>query len=453
VRVKTQLDIFDNLVMGSTPQGFFVNNAGGAGGAARSSFDVPYSFASQSQQAPQGGLNSVYDSVRAKRAWAEVQTPFGQLRFGRMPNHWGTGMLFNNGDCLDCDFGMNVDRVMFATKLWGHFIAFMWDWVATGPTTQIIGPQQGQGVFYNADTLDDVSEWALALGKQDKPEELKEKLDQGKTVFNYGGYFVYRQQDWDQSAPLSASNNTYQDLQNGIHPRQAKEFIGDVWLRLNWKKLHMEAEGAIIAGTIGNLSDIYGTKYTGSTSILSGGFVFKTDYKLLHDALKLYLEVGFASGDDSEDFNASVNFKLANLTGGTNGGPSGNHIGRFSFDPDYHVDLILFRRILGTVNNATYFKPGVSYDIIDNFGARVDIMYALANRPIGYPGNSYNLGLEIDAQLMYKNEEEGFYAGLVYGVLFPFAALGLPSDIYTPQFAKASPDIAQTFQARLIVKF
>ena len=113
----------------------------------------------------------------------------------------------------------------------------------------------------------------------------------------------------------------------------------------------------------------------------------------------------------------------------------------------------MFRRILGTVNNATYFKPGVSYDIVDNFGARVDLMYAIANRPVAYPGNSYNLGLEIDAQLMYKNEEEGFYAGLVYGVLFPFAGLGLPAEIYGSQYAKDSPDIAQTFQARLIVKF
>jgi uncharacterized protein (TIGR04551 family) len=446
VRVKTQLDVFDNLVLGSTPQGYFVNNAGLAGGGAVRSPDVPYSFASQSQQAPESGINSVYSSIRAKRAWAEVRTPFGELRFGRMPSHWGAGMLFNNGDCLDCDFGLNVDRVMFATKLWGHFIAFMWDWVATGPTTQIIGPQQGQGVFYNADTLDDVSEWALALGKQDKPEELKEKLDQGKIVFNYGGYFVYRQQDWDESGPIAPSGNSYQSLQNNIHPRQAKEFIPDIWLRLNWKKLHLEAEGALIVGTIGNLTDIYGTGYTGSTSILSGGFVVKADYKLLHDALKIFFEAGYASGDDSEDPNAAVNFQQATFK------PFNNHIGRFSFDPDYHVDLILFRRILGTVNNATYFKPGVSYDIVDNFGARVDLMYAIANHPVAYPGNSYNLGLEIDAQIMYKNEEEGFYAGLVYGVLFPFAALGTPGSIF-PGFDKSSPDIAQTFQARLIVKF
>ncbi len=443
VRVKAQLDVFDNLVMGSTPDGYYINR--GFGGAAGSS-DVPLSAFSRSQAAPSAGINSVYDSVRAKRAWAEVRTPFGELRFGRMPSNWGMGMLVNNGDCLDCDYGVNADRVMFATKLWGHFIAFMWDWVSTGPTTQLIGPQQGQGVFYNADTLDDVSQWILALGRQDTPEELKEKLDQGKIVFNYGGYFVYRQQDWDQTGALQPSGNTDQSLQATIHPRQAKAFVGDIWLRLNWKKLHIEGEGAIIAGTIGNLTDLF-PAVKGSTSILSGGFVVKADYKLLHDALKIYFEVGYASGDDSEDPNANVNYKLANLV------PVNNQIGRFTFDPDYHVDLILFRRILGTVTNATYFKPGVSYDIVDNFGARVDLMYALANHPVGYPGNSYNLGLEIDAQLMYKNEEEGFYAGLVYGVLFPFAALGLPAEIYGAQYAKDSPDIAQTFQARLIVKF
>jgi uncharacterized protein (TIGR04551 family) len=446
VRVKAQLDVFDNLVMGSTPESYYINRGSALQGAVPTQ-DTPYTVWSRSQQAPEGNTNSVYSSIRAKRAWAEVRTPFGELRFGRMPSHWGMGMLVNNGDCLDCDFGHNADRVMFATKLWGHFIAFMWDWVATGPTTQIIGPQQGQGVFYNADPLDDVSQWILALGKMDKPEELKEKLDQGKAVFNYGGYFVYRQQAWDQIGPLNPSGNTYQSLQNTIHPREAKAFVGDIWLRLNWKKLHVEAEGAIIAGTIGNLSDIYGSTYTGSTLILSGGAVIKADYKLLHDALKLFLEIGYASGDDSEDPNANVNFRNQLLV------PDRNRIGRFTFDPDYHVDQILFRRILGTVSNATYFKPGISYDIVDNFGARVDILYALANKPVAYPGNSYNLGLEIDAQIMYKNEEEGFYAGLVYGVLFPFGALGLPSSIYGAQFAKESPDIAQTFQARLVVKF
>ena len=60
--------------------------------------------------------------------------------------------------------------------------------------------------------------------------------------------------------------------------------------------------------------------------------------------------------------------------------------------------------------------------------------------------------VSVVAALMYKNEEEGFYAGLVYGVLFPFQALSLPADIYTGQFANGA-GTAQTFQARLYVKF
>ena len=439
VRVKAQIDVFDNLVLGSTPQGYYLN-----GRTADAS--VPLVATSRSQVAPEAGINSVYSSIRAKRAWAEVRTPFGELRFGRMPSHWGMGMMVNNGDCLDCDEGQNADRVMFATKLWGHFVAFLWDWVATGATTQIIGALQGQGVYYNAEPLDDVSQWVLALGRMDKPEEIKDKLAQGKAVFNYGGYFIYRQQTWAMSTnPSAISGNTEKSIQDTLVKRGAYAFIGDIWLRLDWKKLHIETEGAIVAGKIESIQDQF-KSVNGSSLILSGGWSLKAHYSLLRDALKIYLEAGFASGDDSEAVNGDVNYKTATRI------PDGNRIGRFQFSPDYHVDLILFRRILGTVENAAYIKPGVSYDIIENFGARVDIMYAMAHRPVGYPGNSTNLGLEIDAALMYKNEEEGFYAGLVYGVLFPFGALSIPSGIYGPMYAKDA-DTAQTFQARLYVKF
>ncbi len=34
-----------------------------------------------------------------------------------MPNQWGLGMQYNAGDCLDCDFGMNVDRAQVTIRL------------------------------------------------------------------------------------------------------------------------------------------------------------------------------------------------------------------------------------------------------------------------------------------------------------------------------------------------
>src|SRR5262249_35163538 len=158
VRVKAQADIFDNYVMGTTPEGYYLNQNA-------TTTDVPPGLAasSRTQNAPQSGLNSSSCATRFKRAWAELPTPSGEPPFGRMPSHWGLGMFVNNGDCLDCDYGTTADRVMFSTKLWGHYFAFLWDWVATGPTTQIIGPQTNSGQPFNADTLDDLSQWLLTL--------------------------------------------------------------------------------------------------------------------------------------------------------------------------------------------------------------------------------------------------------------------------------------------------
>ena len=35
----------------------------------------------------------------------------------------------------------------------------------------------------------------------------------------------------------------------------------------------------------------------------------------------------------------------------------------FLFDPNYHVDLILFRELLGTVRNAVFIMPSLCYEL------------------------------------------------------------------------------------------
>lgn len=55
------------------------------------------------------------------RAWTEIRLPIGQIRAGRMSSHWGLGLLANDGDGFDDDFGENYfgnqfDRVLFATN-------------------------------------------------------------------------------------------------------------------------------------------------------------------------------------------------------------------------------------------------------------------------------------------------------------------------------------------------
>ena len=83
VRIKAQIDFLDNVILGSSPD--YGSRAG-------------YMFLVEGQRPPQYAENSWTDSIEVKRAWAEVRTPFGELRFGRMGTHWGLGVLANDGN-------------------------------------------------------------------------------------------------------------------------------------------------------------------------------------------------------------------------------------------------------------------------------------------------------------------------------------------------------------------
>src|SRR3954451_3095466 len=91
VRVHAQIDVLDNTLMGSTPDSLIgINRTAkdGPPGAA------PSSFVYQTQDAPEVGQNGYVSSIRAKRAWGEIDSEVGSLRFGRMAWRFGRGIGF-----------------------------------------------------------------------------------------------------------------------------------------------------------------------------------------------------------------------------------------------------------------------------------------------------------------------------------------------------------------------
>jgi uncharacterized protein (TIGR04551 family) len=491
VRVHAQIDIFDNLVLGSTPDGYSINGRDTASNN---------QLLTHTQTPPTSGVNSLANSIVAKRAWGEINTPLFELDFGRMPLMWGTGMLFHDGDasynrsagpnasghssgllfhgdCNDCDYGTTVDRLMITARLWDHFVSLSWDWAADGPTASILYPQQAIGYNYNADNIADVNQWTLSLGRKDDEGDIQAKLARGEASLNYGLFLMFRTQAWGlnynprvQAVPLT---QTPGQLTESLYPvtqvlqslgeRDAWTLTPDVWARFDVGKLHLEAEGAGVFGNIGEISvpSTSGVGLTPTTqTILQLGGLFRGYYTLLHDSLKISAEVGSASGPQNGDRTGQLNYAQAqdsvNGTAATNGVPQLQNT-RFTFDPDYQVDMILFRRILGTVYNATYIKPSVDYWLIDNFGGELAVIYSLANKPATFPGHEINMGLEINARLMYRNEEEGFYAGVEYGVLFNLGALQMqgssPGDPWYPQPYAVGSGTAQAFQAKVMLKF
>jgi uncharacterized protein (TIGR04551 family) len=240
--------------------------------------------------------------------------------------------------------------------------------------------------------------------------------------------------------------------------RNAGATVIDGFGRLHFHHLLLEAEGTLIVGHIGDSGNAPGTRdfpgmSVNSLDILQGGGMGRATLGFLHDILRLRLESGFASGDQAESLlPGQTNFMSTPIVQ-----PPGDHtITNFHFDPDYHVDLILFRRILGTVTNAIYAKPSIEWDITDSFGVKLDVIASFPHVPVSTPGNGSMYGLEMDTTIGYRNVEEGFYAGFQYGVLFPFSALDQPTTgTPAPLFpvGVGSQGTAQTLRTYLAVKF
>ena len=101
----------------------------------------------------------------------------------------------------------------------------------------------------------------------------------------------------------------------------------------------------------------------------------------------------------------------------------------FQFHPDYFIDRILFREIIGTVTGAVYARPHVRVDVMrfapgvlqaSLFGVASTAVYAENT-----PGGKAPLGIEIDPTLAYASRD-GFGIALEYAVLFPLAGLDNP---------------------------
>lgn len=446
VRIKAQIDIFDNLVMGGTPDGF-----------PTLTYSSPMMVFSQTQVPPAAGINSMSDSIKVKRVWGEVMTPFGLLRFGRMGSHWGMGMLANSGNCLDCDYGDTVDRVMFITKIAGHYIVPGMDFVSegllsshyqlwssaqsgygndsTGLQGRMLDPYTGRP--HDMDQLDDVTQFLLAVAKRDNKKEIKEKLEAGKFVINYGMYNVLRFQSMTTERRPGKSVTDRPDRnplarQAYLENRGARAYIGDIWFKFMYKYFKLELETCLIYGTVDkSINDK-------ALDVFQFGLALRVENGFLHNSLKVGFDFGFASGDND----SGLGVRDLPFAGGTDG-KSHN----FKFDPNFHIDRILFREIVGTVTNAFYYKPWIQYKIIEGFSLRLDFIISHAHRKNAWPGKSLPLGFEIDFGIYYRSEDN-FHASLTYGLLIPLK--GLDPDATTDT---NEAGVAQAIQTKLIIVY
>ena len=107
VAIFTQVDALPYVQWGSQPVTVYAPFTGEAQ-------PVVYSDALGPPTTDDGGVTG--QNLQVTRLWGEVQTPYGLFRFGRVPNHWGSGMVFNAGNRPMDEYGDTVDRFQFTGK-------------------------------------------------------------------------------------------------------------------------------------------------------------------------------------------------------------------------------------------------------------------------------------------------------------------------------------------------
>ncbi len=466
LRIMSQIDLLDNLVLGSTPDAYALRPGGtGATGysAAVNGYNgyAPLGAFSTTQGPPTAGVNGYRNSIDVQRAWAEYLTPVGQIRFGRMPMHWGLGMVTNAGDCIDCDYQTNVDRIMFVSGLKSLDLYFggAWDFVSSGPTSASPYDVYG-GQPYNTANLANVGQWALFAARRTNPELQRLKLARGDVVINGGVFATYRKQLIDVLAGQNPISMDRTITNNGFERRGAEAFIPDAWVQFLYDKFRLEAELATIWGSLENSP--VSAKVNDPLKLRMWGLATQAEFRAVEDKLRIQFGHGWASGDPNVE-------GLAPGPNGLQARKSGGAISTFRFHPAYYVDYIFFRRIMSRIQNAYYFRPSVEYDFVRNpngqkFGGGAAIIWSRASEFVQAPGNKRDLGVALDVQLYYQAKDGnlnddptkmgGFYTALQYGVFFPLGGLDYLKNEQDPaKNADWSLSTAQTVRLILGVLF
>ena len=440
VRIKMTLDVLDRVIAGEPPASYYGSSIGDQTGAFREAQAEQTFFAGTTVPGEEAGAG---DSIKARRAWAEVRNrDLGELRFGRMPMHWGLGMVYNAGDGIDQDYSTDLDRVLGITKIAGFYLSASYDFISEGVFT----PAGSGSPALDLSQLDDVDQFTFSVARRHSDEELRASLDKGDIVLNGGLQLSIRNQDAIYTGNPDGDPDT-----TGFETIEASTYTADLWGLFRYRGFRAELEAAWVSGGMENLhedADMRGR----DLDISQLGYALELELRLLDDKLGIHFGHGLATGDDSVEGLSADSDYLTQF----GEGDGVDTISTFRFNPSYQVDLILWRNLMGAVTGAYYLRPGINYDFIKNdfgelLGARLDIIWSRASRFVQTWGNNENLGVELDVSLYFRSEDgpeldDGFYAMAQYGVLFPMQGLGY-------NFEDTSLDAAQTLRLMLGVVF
>lgn len=299
------------------------------------------------------------------RAWTEVRLPIGVIQAGRMSSHWGLGLLANDGDGFDDDFGENYfgnqfDRVLFATnpvsiaqaiagkpdaKEVPLIMAVGVDRLVEGPLQRFYGYRCRSGVSQDSPDYDPRCD-----STGDGTTDLSHGNTETRTNRGPDWWADSRQDVWEMLYVLMYRGKnlpmfgTRSDLTAGgyVINRIQREtdsnvVIGDIYLDWKIKGFFTQFEGLGIWGRTRAL-DLPAPNLDGdpdfdplAKTANIFGYVLRTGYE--NERMRVLFESGYASGDDN---------------------PANQVFRSFPLHPDHNVGLLLYQEIINQVTFANW---------------------------------------------------------------------------------------------------
>lgn len=390
-------------------------------------------------------------AVVLKRAYGVAVTPVGFILAGRVGAPWGLGMKYNSGDCLDCDGGDVADRFAFVMPLAEHLVAVTFDWAGAG--APIVPRRQGGRTVTPEPALDThVLNFAVQQIRSDMARARRTQA--GRSTLEYGalGFYAWKNKDAATNGARTSQPVPFSGAQ--VIDRKFRSGTVSAWGRLTFPWGRIGAEAMYVIGSIDQATTLPGFLLRQPITLRQYGGVLESLFGPPSGLFGFGIDAGIASGDPAPGFGVNTPVPAAlpqagDLDGAQVDYPRDRTIENFTFSPDYRVDRILFREIIGTVTDAMYARPHLRYRLLDwssgSLTAQVATIASMAMSKASTPGGSQMLGVEVDPTLSYESRD-GFRAALEHATLFPMGGLDNP-----PLGLSAKP--AQLLRLRLAFVF
>ena len=271
--------------------------------------------------------------IGVKRVWAEIETPFGRLDIGRMPSHWGLGILENDGrgfrnEYGDAHFGDTRDRILFRMRPFGEDSPFL---LAIGYDKV----WEAKDRFDPETPGDDIDHWLLIPYWRDEERGIK------------GGIYM--------SAVVGPKSDT-------------QIAVLDPYVEISAiDNLTLEAEASFIYGETKAFNEIRNLVVSSEKDVDIGAINAVCRGKYRWDPLEFILEVGYASGDKN--------------------GLRDRRIESIPMDKDYNVGLLMFERVGALYSKRVYEERTLTWgkgyeeilkDMVPTYGAVSNALYVYA---------------------------------------------------------------------------